>query len=70
MSVPGEIGDEVHTVDQILTFTSGEGLATINGKNQTVQAGDVVVVSTIQWIRFLNQSSIGLGASWYAASIC
>ncbi|CAN9312021.1 unnamed protein product [Alternaria alternata] len=46
MEVPvnGEIGDEVHTVDQILLFTSGKGLATVNGKDQEVKAGDVVVV--------------------------
>ena len=44
MEVPvnGEIGDEVHTVDQILLFTSGKGLATVNGKDQEVKAGDVV----------------------------
>ncbi|KAF2823124.1 RmlC-like cupin [Ophiobolus disseminans] len=46
MEVPvgGDIGDEVHTVDQILLFTSGRGLATVNGKDQEVKAGDVVVV--------------------------
>jgi len=46
MEVPvgGEIGDEVHTVDQILLFTSGKGLATIAGKDHEVNAGDVVVV--------------------------
>jgi len=46
MEVPvnGEIGDEVHTVDQILNFTSGKGLATVNGKDQEVNAGDIVVV--------------------------
>ncbi|KAF2276281.1 RmlC-like cupin, partial [Westerdykella ornata] len=46
MEVPvdGEIGDEVHTVDQVLLFTAGEGLATVGGKDQEVRAGDVVVV--------------------------
>ncbi|PSN59098.1 hypothetical protein BS50DRAFT_509128 [Corynespora cassiicola Philippines] len=46
MEVPvnGEIGDEVHTVDQILLFTSGRGRATVAGKDQDVAAGDVVVV--------------------------
>jgi putative ABC transport system ATP-binding protein len=46
MEVPvnGEIGDEVHLVDQVLMFTSGRGLATVNGKDQEVKAGDVVVV--------------------------
>lgn len=37
-------GDEVHTVDQILIFTSGNGLATVAGKDQEVAAGDIVVV--------------------------
>ena len=36
MEIPvgGDIGDEVHTVDQVLLFTSGEGKATIAGKDQ------------------------------------
>lgn len=36
MEIPvgGDIGDEVHTVDQILIFTSGEGKATVAGKDQ------------------------------------
>jgi quercetin dioxygenase-like cupin family protein len=33
----------VHTVDQALTFTSGQAKATINGKDQDVKAGDLVV---------------------------
>jgi len=46
MEVPvgGDIGEEVHTVDQILLFTSGRGVATVAGKDQDVKAGDVVVV--------------------------
>ncbi|KAH5549886.1 hypothetical protein HBI27_019850 [Parastagonospora nodorum] len=49
MEVPvgGDIGDEVHLVDQILLFTSGRGLATVNGKDQEVKKGDVVVVPLI-----------------------
>jgi len=35
---------QVHTVDQILIFTSGKGLATVAGKNQEVEAGDIVIV--------------------------
>ncbi|RMY34999.1 hypothetical protein D0865_14026, partial [Hortaea werneckii] len=33
MEIPvgGDIGDEVHTVDQVLIFTSGEGKATVAG---------------------------------------
>jgi quercetin dioxygenase-like cupin family protein len=36
MEIPvgGDIGDEVHTVDQVLIFTSGEGRATVAGKEQ------------------------------------
>jgi hypothetical protein len=36
MEIPvgGDIGDEVHTVDQVLIFTSGEGRASVAGKEQ------------------------------------
>jgi mannose-6-phosphate isomerase-like protein (cupin superfamily) len=36
MEIPvgGDIGDEVHLVDQVLLFTSGEGKATVAGKDQ------------------------------------
>ncbi|KAL1979459.1 hypothetical protein VTN96DRAFT_5733 [Rasamsonia emersonii] len=56
MNVPvnGEIGDEIHTVDQILTFTSGVGRATINGKDQDVQAGDMVIVPAGTQHQFIN----------------
>jgi mannose-6-phosphate isomerase-like protein (cupin superfamily) len=39
MEIPvgGDIGDEVHTVDQVLIFTSGEGKATVAGKDQVIQ---------------------------------
>lgn len=38
MEIPvgGDIGDEVHTVDQVLIFTSGEGKATVAGKDQVI----------------------------------
>jgi len=56
MTVPvgGDIGDEVHTVDQALTFTSGKGLATINGKDQEVQKGDLMVVPAGTQHQFVN----------------
>ena len=56
MTVPvkGEIGDEVHTVDQALTFTSGSGRATIAGKDQDVKAGDLVVVPAGTQHQFIN----------------
>ena len=46
MEIPvgGDIGDEVHTVDQILIFTSGTCKATVAGKDQDVKANDVVIV--------------------------
>ncbi|KAL8768998.1 MAG: hypothetical protein Q9209_004915 [Squamulea sp. 1 TL-2023] len=56
MTVPvgGDIGDEVHTVDQALTFTSGIGKATINGKDQDVKAGDLMVVPAGTQHQFVN----------------
>ncbi|CAD6442418.1 311a7fa7-4b2e-4aaf-8913-69c45b51a055 [Sclerotinia trifoliorum] len=56
MSIPvgGDIGDEVHTVDQALTFTSGTGLATINGKDQVVKKGDLMVVPAGTQHQFVN----------------
>jgi len=56
MTIPvgGDIGDEVHTVDQALTFTSGRGLATINGKQQPVQKGDLMVVPAGTQHQFVN----------------
>lgn len=56
MTVPvgGDIGDEVHTVDQALTFTSGRGKATINGKDQEVKAGDLMVVPAGTQHQFVN----------------
>lgn len=50
----GDIGDEVHTVDQALTFTSGLGKATINGKDQEVKAGDLMVVPAGTQHQFVN----------------
>ncbi|KAH8195363.1 hypothetical protein TruAng_010470 [Truncatella angustata] len=56
MTIPagGDIGEEVHTVDQILTFTSGTGLAQVGGREQAVKAGDLVVVPAGTRHQFLN----------------
>jgi len=56
MTIPvgGDIGDEVHTVDQALTFTSGTGKATINGVDQDVEAGDLMVVPAGTQHQFVN----------------
>jgi len=56
MTVPvgGDVGDEAHTVDQVLTFTSGIGKATIAGKDQDVKAGDLMVVPAGTQHQFVN----------------
>ncbi|RAK77817.1 cupin domain-containing protein [Aspergillus fijiensis CBS 313.89] len=56
MEVPvnGEIGDEVHTVDQTLIFTHGTGKAIVAGKEQEVKQGDVVIVPAGTQHQFLN----------------
>ncbi|KAH7040685.1 cupin domain-containing protein [Microdochium trichocladiopsis] len=56
MNVPvgGEIGEEIHTVDQILTFTSGTGVAQVAGVDQNVKAGDLVIVPAGTKHQFLN----------------
>lgn len=42
---PGEeIGEEVHDVDQILYFVTGEGSAVLNGEESKVKTGSLVVV--------------------------
>ncbi|KAJ4419789.1 hypothetical protein N0V85_000861 [Neurospora sp. IMI 360204] len=57
MTVPvgGDIGEEIHTRDQILTFTSGVGLAQVGGKEQKIKAGDMVIVPAGTKHQFLNQ---------------
>jgi hypothetical protein len=44
MEIPvgGDIGDEVHTVDQVLIYTSGEGKATVAGKDQVSPQDNIV----------------------------
>ncbi|EXJ92990.1 hypothetical protein A1O3_01546 [Capronia epimyces CBS 606.96] len=56
MTVPvgGDIGDEKHTVDQILTFTSGKGKATVAGVDQDVKAGDLIIVPAGTQHQFIN----------------
>jgi oxalate decarboxylase/phosphoglucose isomerase-like protein (cupin superfamily) len=45
---------QIHKVDQILTFTSGTGLAQVGGKEQNVKAGDMVIVPAGTKHQFLN----------------
>jgi len=56
MEIPvgGDIGDEVHEVDQILIFNSGTCKAIVAGKDQNVKAGDVVVVPAGTQHQFVN----------------
>src|ERR687893_347669 len=53
MTIPpgGEIGEEVHEVDQILTFVSGTGEARVSGQTRQVAQGDLVVVPAGRWSR-------------------
>jgi mannose-6-phosphate isomerase-like protein (cupin superfamily) len=56
MTVPagGEIGEEVHEVDQILTFVSGVGKALVSGQERKVEQGDLVVVPAGRTHNFIN----------------
>ena len=56
MTIPpgGEIGEEVHEVDQILTFVSGVGKAKVGGETRNVVQGDLVVVPAGKRHNFVN----------------
>jgi mannose-6-phosphate isomerase-like protein (cupin superfamily) len=57
MTIPpgGEIGEEVHEdTDQILTFVSGTGEATVSGDRRKVAQGDLVVVPAGRRHNFVN----------------
>jgi mannose-6-phosphate isomerase-like protein (cupin superfamily) len=57
MTIPpgGEIGEEVHEdTDQILTFVSGTGEATVSGQKRAVAQGDLVVVPAWRTHNFVN----------------
>ncbi|KAL3480846.1 RmlC-like cupin domain-containing protein [Aspergillus californicus] len=62
MEIPlnGEIGDEKHSVDQILLFTHGNGRAIVAGKEQDVKQGDVVIVPAGTQHQFLNVGDVPL----------
>ncbi|KAB2568794.1 Cupin RmlC-type [Lasiodiplodia theobromae] len=59
MEIPpkGDIGEEVHSVDQTLLFTHGRGLAQVAGVDRPVKAGDVVIVPAGTRHQFLNSSA-------------
>ncbi|MEV6634055.1 cupin domain-containing protein [Actinoplanes sp. NPDC051470] len=56
MTIPpgGEIGEEVHEVDQILTFVSGMAKAKVGGETRNVEQGDLVVVPAGKKHNFVN----------------
>ena len=56
MTIPpgGEIGKEVHDVDQILTFVSGTARAMVDGQEKDVAQGDLVVVPAGKEHNFVN----------------
>jgi mannose-6-phosphate isomerase-like protein (cupin superfamily) len=56
MTIPpdGEIGEETHDVDQILTFVSGVAKAKVGGEIRNVAHGDMVVVPAGTKHNFIN----------------
>ncbi|HEX7744145.1 MAG TPA: cupin domain-containing protein [Micromonosporaceae bacterium] len=50
----GEIGEEVHDVDQILTFVSGTAEARVGGEVKAVEPGDLVAVPAGTRHNFVN----------------
>lgn len=57
MTIPpgGEIGEEVHEVDQILSFVSGVGEARVDGETKQVTPGDLVAVPAGTRHNFINK---------------
>jgi len=63
MTIPpgGEIGEETHPdTDQILTFVSGTGKATVSGAEKNVAQGDLVVVPAGHKHNFVNTGPLPL----------
>jgi mannose-6-phosphate isomerase-like protein (cupin superfamily) len=56
MSMPpgGEIGDEVHHVDQLLAFVAGEGLALVGGTRRPIARNSMVFVPAGTRHNFVN----------------
>jgi mannose-6-phosphate isomerase-like protein (cupin superfamily) len=57
MTIPpgGEIGEEIHEVDQILTFVSGTGRAKVGGEEKQITQGELVAVPAGTRHNFLNE---------------
>jgi mannose-6-phosphate isomerase-like protein (cupin superfamily) len=62
MSVPpdGEIGDEVHDVDQVLAFVAGQGEAHLAGTRRPVTANSLVFVPAGTRHNFVNTGATNL----------
>ncbi|CAE6447475.1 unnamed protein product [Rhizoctonia solani] len=62
MTIPvdGEIGEEVHTVDQHLFFTSGTAKAIVAGEEKAVKEGDLVIVPAGTKHNFINTAKTPL----------
>ena len=62
MTIPpgGEIGEEVHEVDQILTFVAGVATAQVDGQESEVAQGDLVVVPAGTKHNFINAGPLPL----------
>ncbi|KAG8734221.1 hypothetical protein FRC11_008122 [Ceratobasidium sp. 423] len=58
--VDGEIGEEVHTVDQHLIFTGGSAKAIVAGEEKAVKEGDLVVVPAGTKHNFINTAKTPL----------
>jgi len=56
MSIPpgGDIGEEVHDVDQILVFVRGKGETVLDGKKAAIEVGDLVFVPAGTRHNFIN----------------
>lgn len=56
MTIPpgGDIGEEMHEVDQILTFVSGTAEARVGGETRAVEPGDLVAVPAGTHHNFVN----------------
>ncbi len=62
MSIPpgGEIGDEVHHVDQTLVFIAGEGEAIVAGERRPIGRNSLVFVPAGARHNFVNTGSVDL----------
>lgn len=62
MSIPpqGEIGEEIHKVDQILIFVEGEGKAVLNDQPSAFHANHLVVVPAGTKHNFINTGKTDL----------